>query len=121
MQTVAEVVADPLFPRYETAAVIVEALNGSLAEVMSLCDNVTTLGLPPIKPLIYAVDRVDEIDDEICLFARYLASKASRIEMPEPVVHRVVVWNATGGANGTVRALFFAAERTRAAPAPLPT
>ena len=78
---VAPVVADPLFPRFEAAASLVQMLNGSAYDVAAICENATStptvVELPPHIAASLAALAIDPaltttnvtIDLELCAFA----------------------------------------------------
>ena len=99
---VAQVVADPLFPRYEAAAAFVEALNGSSAAVASACANASAG-----RPVVYSQE-LSPLDAEVCGFAQYLAAQPARF-VPVGPLYEVLLselpnaTNATANATNTTR------------------
>ena len=75
-QDVARVVADPLFPRYEQAAALVEALNGSTAAIATACKD--TMAAWPSTLHLEALNASLHIDEELCRFAAYLGGRHGR-------------------------------------------
>ena len=83
---VVDVIVDPLFPRYEMAASLIEAVNGSSERVAQLCHNASSgvgvdVELPPYwSTRVWggrdvAVEGWGWLDGEICGFAYELSSR----------------------------------------------